>query len=80
VFGTPQTTTSSAVVVTATATCPAGKIMLGGGATVSITDSHKERAQLVQSAPTAVATWTAGAVANGSPGTLTVTAYIVCTA
>ena len=67
---------------TATATCPAGKVVLGGGATVTTTAAQKERAQLVTSYPNAVNQWTAiGVVAINALGggqTMTVTAYVLC--
>jgi hypothetical protein len=68
--------------VTATATCPAGTVLLGGGASVTTTQAQKERAQLVSSYPSSTTTWTAiGVVAIGNlngGNTMTVTAYALC--
>jgi hypothetical protein len=68
--------------VTATATCPGGSLLLGGGALVETTASQKERAQLVSSYPSAADTWTAVGVvavsALGTGNTMTVTAYALC--
>ena len=69
--------------MTATASCPAGKILLGGGAEVTTTAAAKERAHLVSSFPSAAASWTAtgvvGIAALGAGQTMTVRAYAVCT-
>jgi hypothetical protein len=69
-------------VVTATATCPAGKVVLGGGANVTTTAAQKERAQLVGSYPSSATTWTAvGVVSISNLGTghrMTVIAYVLC--
>ena len=85
VTGTPVTSAANAVrntLTTATATCPAGKVVLGGGAQITTTSASKERAQLVTSYPSAANTWTAiGVVAIGNLGagqTMTVTAYALC--
>jgi hypothetical protein len=70
-------------VVTASVNCPAGTVLLGGGAEVTTTAAQKERAQLATSYPSGAATWTATGVvamnALGSGRTMTVTAYAVCT-
>ena len=72
------------VLVTATATCPVGKVLLGGGAQVTTTAAAKERAQLVSSYASAATSWTATGVvaiaALGAGFTMTVTAQAVCTA
>ena len=68
-------------VTTASVTCPAGKVLLGGGAQVTTTAAQKSRAVLVSSYPSAGG-WTAVVVANaalGAGNTMTVTAYAVCT-
>lgn len=85
VTGAPVTSAANAprnTVVTATATCPAGKVALGGGALVTTTATQKERAQLVSSYPSAADTWTAiGVVAIAALGagrTMTVTSYALC--
>jgi hypothetical protein len=85
VTGTPVTSAANAArntTVTATATCPAGKVALGGGAQVTTTAAQKERALLTASYPSAVGTWTAvgvvGIAALGAGQTMTVTAYVLC--
>ena len=85
VTGTPVTSAANAprnTVTTATATCPAGTVALGGGALVTTTTTQKERAQLIASYPSAVATWTAQGVvaiaALGAGRTMRVTAYALC--
>ncbi|MBM2822483.1 MAG: hypothetical protein HW413_1229, partial [Thermoleophilia bacterium] len=85
VVGTPVTSAANAprnTTVTATASCPVGKVLLGGGALVTTTATQKERAQLVASYPTAVGMWTAVGVVSlaalGGGQTMTVTAYALC--
>ena len=68
--------------VTAVANCPAGKVLLGGGAKVTTT-APSSRAVLTSSYPSGAAQWTAVATTNaalGAGNTMTVTAYVVCTA
>ena len=71
------------VLTTATASCPAGKVLLGGGGQVTTTTAQKERAVLVSSYGSGPATWTAiGVVAIAALGagqTMTVTAQAICT-
>ncbi|HUF02319.1 MAG TPA: hypothetical protein VMN35_07835 [Gaiellaceae bacterium] len=68
--------------ITATATCPAGTVVLGGGALVTTTATQTERAQLVASYPSAADTWSAAGVvaisALGGGKTMSVTAYALC--
>jgi len=67
--------------VTATASCPAEKVVLGGGAQVTTTDSA-QKAVLVSSFPSNTTTWTAVGVVSESNlaagKTLTVTPYALC--
>jgi hypothetical protein len=78
-----QTTASNPNVTTtlsATATCPAGKVLLGGGA--KVTSGQPERAVVQQSYPSAANTWTAvGLVITSmnSGNTMSVQAFVVCT-
>jgi hypothetical protein len=80
--------------VTATATCPVGKILLGGGGQATngtVTAGLQGKVALQESYPSGAATWTAVGVVthdsgNGSPVTtlgagnvMTVTAYVICT-
>ena len=83
--GAPVTSAANAArntTVTATATCPAGKVLLGGGGLVTTTVSAKERVHLAGSHPSSTTTWTAiGDVGNGAVGagqTMTVTACALC--
>ena len=87
VSGTTVTSAGGANVgtqVIATATCAAGKLVLGGGALVTTTEtgSNVKRAGLVSSYPTAADTWTAiGMVTDSKLGggeTISVTAYALC--
>jgi hypothetical protein len=70
--------------VTATATCPAGKKILGGGASYSVSSSSQtNRVDLVVSIPSAANAWTASLRVgqNLTSGvTATVRTYAVCTA
>jgi len=85
VNGSPVTSTANAprnTTVTATASCPAGTVLLGGGGQATTTASQKERAHLSMSYPSSATTWTAvgtvGISALGSGQTMTVTAYALC--
>jgi len=66
--------------VTVTATCPAGKVLLGGGAQVT-NDTFASDVALLSSYPSSATAWTAvGVVTAGAfATTLTVQAYVVCT-
>jgi hypothetical protein len=83
VTGTPVASAAAAAantVVTATASCSAGKLALGGGARVTTT-APVARAVLQSSYPSAPGTWTATAVTTAGLGagrTMTVTSYVIC--
>jgi hypothetical protein len=85
IAGTPVTSAANAArntIITATATCSAGTVVIGGGANVTTTATQKERAQLVSSYPSATDAWTAVGVvaiaALGTGNTMTVTAWVLC--
>ena len=84
VAGTTVTSSPSAlkgVQVTSTATCGAGKVLLGGGSRVTTNDTVLSRAVMVSSYPSSTTTWTAiGVVSeNLTTGkTMSVTAYALC--
>ena len=70
----PRTTVSAS----ASVSCPAGQKLLGGGATVTTTDTL-DNVQLVASYPSASDTWTATGSANIGPGkTWSIRAYAIC--
>jgi len=69
-------------VLTSTVTCPAGKVFLGGGARVTVSNaSHIQKVQLIESYPTSTTgTWTAKAVNNANltgSNTFSVQAYAI---
>ena len=68
--------------VASTATCPNGRILLGGGGDIITTDNKKARAVLVSSRPVSTTVWAAvGMVADsklGTQETISVTAYALC--
>jgi hypothetical protein len=72
-------------IATATATCPAGKVLLGGGASVTTSlGTQLQRVALAESAPVAPNQWRASAItiANLTPaGTnrARVRVWVVCT-
>jgi hypothetical protein len=86
VDGTPVTSPAGANrgdQFTATADCPAGKVVLGGGAQVTVSVAGESyRGGLVASYPSSATTWTGiGMVLNSDLAggtTLTVTAYALC--
>jgi maltoporin len=69
--------------VTATATCPAGKKILGGGGSYTVSNaSQANRVGLIASYPSAANAWTVTARVHqglSSGFTTTVTTYAVCT-
>jgi hypothetical protein len=84
VTGTPTTSVSPAAgtLVTATATCAAGKVVLGGGGHATVSNAALNPYLAFRSSyPSAADTWTAVAVVIASfpPGVSTsVTAYALC--
>jgi hypothetical protein len=68
--------------VTATAACASGKVALGGGARITVSNALAEGSVSLRSSyPSATDTWTAVAVVTvGLPilTTTTVTAYVLC--
>jgi hypothetical protein len=66
------------VSASASVSCPAGQKLLGGGATVTTTDTL-DSVQLIASYPSASDTWTATGAANIGPGkTWSIRAYAIC--
>ena len=83
-----QSATSAAAaaagtVVSATVTCPAGKKILGGGGTYTVSNANQySRVAPLQSYPSAGNAWTSAVRVNTALGagvTVTVTTYAVCT-
>ncbi len=68
--------------MSATVTCPAGKVVLGGGGTVTTSASAQDnKTALRASYPSTTEEWTVEAVVTASIGggnTLTVTPYALC--
>jgi hypothetical protein len=79
---TSSTGVSAGTLVTATATCAAGKVLLGGGGRVTVSSGLADAfVSLRSSYPTATDTWTAVAIVTvGLPlgASTTVTAYALC--
>lgn len=77
---------TAGVAVSDTASCPAGTVILGGGARLSSTATFAagiNRVNLVESYPASASTWTATMVirtAFAATSNATITAYAVCTA
>jgi hypothetical protein len=85
VTGTPVTSAAGVGVgtlVTATATCASGKVALGGGARITVSNALAEGSVSLRSSyPSATDTWTAIAVVTVALPVLTtttVTAYVLC--
>jgi len=82
--GAGTSTTSNAAAGTTfsdTATCPAGKVLLGGGGTVTITNTSKQRVAMQASYPSSATTWTVTGVVIAKLGagvTARATAYALC--
>jgi hypothetical protein len=63
---------------TASATCPTGKMALGGGGVVSTNDTL-DKVRLISSYPSASNKWTAvGSAAVGKGKTWSIRAYAIC--
>jgi hypothetical protein len=73
------------VQVSDTASCPAGKVLLGGGATLTSTASYGNglgRVDVVASYPSGSTTWTATMLIRSNfsaASNATITAYAICT-
>jgi hypothetical protein len=85
VTGTPVTSAAAAVagtLVTATATCAAGKVALGGGGRITVSAGTPEFSVAMRSSyPSAANTWTVVAVVTVTLPVLmstTVTPYVLC--
>jgi len=86
VTGTTATSPAGAslgTLITSDATCAAGKVLLGGGAYVTNSDTAElEKVGLQSSYPSSTTTWTATAVVTGAKlgggDTISVTAYALC--
>lgn len=84
VTGSGTTSTGTAIagtLITDTATCTGGKVLLGGGASVTTTGLTDLAIQLVDSHPSSTVIWTASASNNVTlalNATFTVTAYAIC--
>jgi hypothetical protein len=66
---------------TDTATCAAGKVVLGGGGSLTISSGLNQRIALVASYPSSTTTWTVKGVvitALGTGVTASATAYALC--
>jgi hypothetical protein len=57
--------------------CPAGKVVLGGGA--NIVQGNTQRAALASSFPAGATTWNAQAViVLSGPGSISLTSFVLC--
>ena len=73
-----MTSASSVASATASATCPAGTVMLSGGGTVTTTDSLS-KVQLTSSYPSSTSAWTVvGAAGINGNKTWSLQAYALC--
>jgi hypothetical protein len=84
VYAESGTNPSAGTKVTATATCPAGtKILGGGGRSGATVASQERRVSLYESYPSAADAWTATTITDsgmGSGSMATIQVYAVCTA
>ena len=73
-----MTSASTVKTASATASCAAGKVVIGGGAIVTTTDTP-DKVEITASYPSAAGTWTAtGSALIGRGKTWTVKAYAIC--
>jgi hypothetical protein len=72
---------TNAEVGPATATCPAGKVLLGGGATISHSANNRGAIENSNASTAGVGgTWSVTAlVTSGGNGNFSITAYAICT-
>ena len=74
--------TPSGSTVTGTATCSAGKVVLGGGFEIGTTNGQLDRVQVQSSKPTSTNVWTAIGIVSGSNlsgnNRITIQAYAIC--
>jgi hypothetical protein len=84
VTGTPVTSVNGVAdtLVTATVSCAAGKVALGGGGRITVSGGLAESSVSMRSSyPSAATTWTVVAIVKATllPGTsTTVTPYVLC--
>jgi hypothetical protein len=78
---TANSSTNEDVLVEATRTCPAGKVVVGGGGHINPSSTNlRSQVVMFRSFPSSTTEWTASAVIlSGFSGrTVTVTAYAIC--
>jgi hypothetical protein len=81
VTGTPVTSTTAPAIgtlLTATATCAAGKVALGGGGRITVSGLGEGAVSMRSSYPSATDTWTVVGVVTALLSTATVTPYVLC--